>query len=83
MYQFGSKFSGAPFCKTCGIHCFGNLYGPPKEVLATWPEARQAVVKKKLMIQPLNIRVLDNVEWDELKWEKLDVGTEGYRLPEE
>ncbi|WYZ44982.1 hypothetical protein EsH8_VIII_000298 [Colletotrichum jinshuiense] len=81
-YQFGRKFNGSPFCRTCGVHCFGNLYGPPKEIIARLPEAKQDFVRKQLEIQPLNIRVLDGVDWDriDIKWS--NEGTEGYKLGE-
>lgn len=82
-YQFGQKFNGSPFCKTCGVHVFGNLYGPPKELVETWPEARQQIVKKKLAIQPVNIRALHGVEWESLKITRVDEGTEGYGIGDE
>ncbi|CCF33092.1 hypothetical protein CH063_05349 [Colletotrichum higginsianum] len=79
-YKFGRGFNGSPFCRICGVHCFGNLYGPPEEVLARLPEAKQDFVRKQLEVQPLNIRVLDGVEWDrvDIKWK--NEGTEGYVL---
>lgn len=57
---------------------FGDLYGPPAAVVATWPEARQAMVARKLNIKPLNVRALEGVEWDHIKIERSDEGTEGY-----
>ncbi|KAK1992169.1 glutathione-dependent formaldehyde-activating enzyme [Colletotrichum falcatum] len=81
-YKFGRGFNGSPFCQTCGVHCFGNLYGPPKEIVARLPESRQEFVRKQLEIQPVNIRVLDDVEWEriDIKWS--NDGTVDYVLPE-
>ncbi|KAK1496635.1 glutathione-dependent formaldehyde-activating enzyme [Colletotrichum tamarilloi] len=81
-YQFGRKFNGSPFCRTCGVHCFGNLYGPPKELVAKLPEARQEFVRKQLEIQPLNVRVLEGLEWDSVNIEWSNDGTEGYVVSE-
>ncbi|OLN87507.1 hypothetical protein CCHL11_06156 [Colletotrichum chlorophyti] len=79
-YQFGRKFNGSPFCRACGVHCFGNLYGPPKDLIARLPKAKQEFVRKQLEIQPLNIRVLDDVEWDEIDIKWSNEGTEGYAV---
>ncbi|TDZ37316.1 hypothetical protein C8035_v006979 [Colletotrichum spinosum] len=79
-YAFGRKFNGAPFCQTCGVHCFGNLYGPPKEIVAKLPEAKQEFVRKQLEVQPLNIRVLDKVDWAEMDIKWSNEGTAGYQL---
>ncbi|KAK2041946.1 glutathione-dependent formaldehyde-activating enzyme [Colletotrichum somersetense] len=81
-YKFGRGFNGWPFCRTCGVHCFGNLYGPPKEIIARLPEAKQEFVRKQLEIQPLNIRVLDGVEWDRINIKWSNDGAADYVLPE-
>ncbi|KAK1460509.1 glutathione-dependent formaldehyde-activating enzyme [Colletotrichum cuscutae] len=81
-YQFSRKFNGSPFCRTCGVHCFGNLYGPPKELVAKLPETRQEFVRKQLEIQPLNVRVLQGLEWDSVNIEWSNDGTEGYVVSE-
>ncbi|OHX01173.1 glutathione-dependent formaldehyde-activating enzyme [Colletotrichum incanum] len=81
-YKFGREFNGSPFCRICGVHCFGNLYGPPKEILDRLSEARREFVRKQLEVQPLNIRVLDDVEWDRINITWSNDGTEGYILPE-
>ncbi|KAI1861460.1 uncharacterized protein JN550_010840 [Neoarthrinium moseri] len=78
VYSFGRKFSGKRFCGSCGVNIWDDLYGPPKELVATWPEARQAMVARNLSIRPLSVRALDGVEWDQLKIERADEGTEGY-----
>ncbi|GKT59573.1 glutathione-dependent formaldehyde-activating enzyme [Colletotrichum tofieldiae] len=81
-YKFGREFNGSPFCRICGVHCFGNLYGPPKDIVARLPEAKQEFVRKQLEVQPLNIRVLDDVEWDRINIAWSNDGTEGYVLSE-
>jgi hypothetical protein len=81
-YQFGRKFNGSPFCKTCGVHAFQNLYGPPKEVIDSLPEEKKAFVRKKLAIRPLNIRVLDGLDLATVHINRSNEGTEGYSLPE-
>ncbi|KAK1984765.1 glutathione-dependent formaldehyde-activating enzyme [Colletotrichum cereale] len=79
-YRFGRGFNGWPFCRTCGVHCFGNLYGPPAEIVARLPEARQEFVRRQLEIQPVNIRVLDGVEWDRINITWSNDGVVGYVL---
>lgn len=44
------------------------------------PEAKKEFVKQQLEIQPVNLRVLDGVEWSELAVERMDEGTDGYVL---
>ncbi|KAF4871689.1 Centromere protein V [Colletotrichum siamense] len=79
-YQFGRRFNGAPFCRTCGVHCFGNLYGPPQSIVDRLPDAKKEFVRKQLEIQPLNVRVLNEVDWEELEIKWANEGTEGYAL---
>ncbi|KDN64894.1 putative glutathione-dependent formaldehyde-activating enzyme, partial [Colletotrichum sublineola] len=81
-YKFGRGFNGSPFCRTCGVHCFGNLYGPPKEIVVRLPEARQEFVRRQLEIQPLNVRVLEGVEWDRINIKWSNDGAADYVLPE-
>lgn len=59
---------------------FLNLYGPPKEVVRSWPQARRDMVAKMLDIQPVNVRVLEGVELATLVVVRSDEGTEGYSL---
>ncbi|KAF8856524.1 hypothetical protein BDZ45DRAFT_715374 [Acephala macrosclerotiorum] len=58
-YLFGQKFNGHCFCKTCRVPLFMRLHGPPKEVVDTWPEARQKMVKEKIEVIPIRVAVLD------------------------
>jgi len=79
-YVFGRKFNGIPFCKTCGGHVYGILYGPPQAVVDRLPEAKREFVKKQLEVQPVNLRVMEGVEWSDLVINSTDEGTEGYVL---
>lgn len=82
-YAFGRKFNQTPFCKTCGVACYGVPVGPPQEVVDQLPEAKKEFVEKLRRIQPLYVRVMDGVEWDDINVEQSDEGTEGYVLPDE
>lgn len=79
-YTFGRAFNGTPFCKTCGSHVYTNLYGPPQHVVDRLPDAKKEFVRKQCEVQPINLRILDGVEWDELNVRRSDEGTEGYIL---
>ena len=63
---------------TCGVHPYLNLYGPPKEVVERLPEERQRLVRKMLDVKPVNIRVLEGVEWEEIEVKREDEGTKGW-----
>ncbi|KAK7739631.1 hypothetical protein SLS53_005598 [Cytospora paraplurivora] len=82
-YAFGRKFNQAPFCKTCGVACYGVTVGPPQEVVDRLPEEKKAFVDKLRRIQPLYVRAMNGVEWDEIRIERSDDGTQGYEVPEE
>lgn len=82
-YAFGKKFNQAPFCKTCGVACYGVPVGPPQEVVDKLPDDKKEFVEKLRRIQPLYVRAMDGVEWDEIHVEQSDEGTEGYELPDE
>jgi hypothetical protein len=79
-YQFGRKLVEHHFCKTCGVPLYMTVVGPPKEALDSWSEERKEMVKKKSGLCPINIRVLNDVEWDNLAIEKCNEGTEGYTI---
>jgi len=80
VYAFGRKFQGNYFCKTCGVQLYTVPWGPPKEVFDSFSEARKEFVRPKLELRPIRISVLDDVEWDDLKIERSDEGTEGYTV---
>ncbi|SMQ51059.1 unnamed protein product [Zymoseptoria tritici ST99CH_3D1] len=77
-YSFDRKFNGFPFCKTCGIHVYQHLYGPPQAIIECMPEDRQQAVRQMLDIQPVNVRVLDNFVLSNHNVAREDEGTEGY-----
>ncbi|KAI3396055.1 hypothetical protein diail_472, partial [Diaporthe ilicicola] len=52
-YAFGRKFNQAPFCKTCGVACYGVPVGPPQEVVDKLPQAKKQFVENLRRIQPL------------------------------
>ncbi len=79
-YVYGRKFSGSPFCTTCGVHVFSNIYGPPAHVVESWPEARQAMVREKLDLLPLSIRSFHDLDLSTLPILCSDEGTDGYVL---
>lgn len=64
--MFGRKMAAQHFCSKCGVNVYTELLGPPKELVATWSDARKAMVAKKLDLCPINLRALNGVEWDNL-----------------
>lgn len=85
-YLTGGKFTGSTFCKTCGVHVFSNVYGPPISVFDKLPPERKekalAVYHKNMAMQPLNVRTIEGVDLDKLRplTKREDEGTEGYEL---
>lgn len=77
-YAFGRKFNQFPFCKTCGVACFGIPVGPPPEVVSRLPPEKQMFVEKLRRIRPLYLRAMNDVEWDEIDVVRSDEGAEGY-----
>jgi hypothetical protein len=79
-YFCGGGVQGWPFCQVCAVHVFANAYGPSKELMETWPEARQEMVREMWDVLPLNLRALDGGDVDLFQIERSDEGTEGYVL---
>jgi hypothetical protein len=83
-YLPGRKFSGRVYCKTCGVHIFSNIYGPPISVFDKLPlERKENALKlyhKNMQLQPLNVRAINGVDLFNLKINRADEGTEGYKL---
>lgn len=77
-YRFGRQFNGFPFCKTCGLHVYQDLYGPPQHIVDSMPEQRKEVVRKMLDIKPLNVRCFDEVDLEGWGVQRSDEGTAGY-----
>jgi hypothetical protein len=79
-YQYGRKFCAHHFCKTCGVPLYMRIHGPPKEVMESWPEARKELVRKNCELLPVNLKVLNDVEWKDLKISRTDEGAVGYTV---
>ncbi|KAK3387937.1 hypothetical protein B0H63DRAFT_167086 [Podospora didyma] len=83
-YRHGRKFSGTLYCKSCGVHVFSNVYGPPLSVFDSLPPDRKervmAAYWKNMALQPLNARIFDGLKLESLQVKRSDEGTEGYAL---
>ncbi|EHK20763.1 uncharacterized protein TRIVIDRAFT_223731 [Trichoderma virens Gv29-8] len=85
-YLTGGKFTGSTFCKTCGVHVFSNIYGPPISIFDKLPAERKeralSVYYKNMAMQPLNLRAIEDVKLDTLRplIKREDEGTDGYGL---
>lgn len=66
IYQFGRKFLEHVFCGTCGVPVFIRVLGPPVEVIAKMPDHAKAHAAEMVKIMPVNLHILDGVEWDTL-----------------
>ena len=80
VYAFNRKFQGNYFCRTCGVQLYTIPWGPPKHIFDSWSEARKEAVRPNFELRPVRIGVLDDVEWEDLKIERGDEGTEGYTV---
>ena len=71
-------------CKSCGVHVFSNMYGPPISVFDRLPPERKEnalkVYHENMRLQPLNARAMEGVDLSVLKIRRTDEGTEGYQL---
>ncbi|KAI1109897.1 Mss4-like protein [Nemania sp. NC0429] len=83
-YLYGRKYTGVAFCKTCGVHVFSVVHGPPLTILDTIPAGQHehfmSVYRKSVNLQPLNIRSMEEVDLASLHITRTDEGTEGYAL---
>ncbi len=81
-YVAGKKWGGSPFCATCGVNVYKNIYGPPQSVIdGVPPEKKERFMKvynHNMSLKPLNTRALDNVDFSKLDIKRDNVGTEGY-----
>lgn len=48
--------------------------------MESWPEARKELVRKNCALLPLNLKVLNDVEWKDLKIARTDEGAVGYTV---
>jgi hypothetical protein len=65
-YQFARKFLEHKFCSICGVSTNIKVIGPPQEMVSKMSDAGREHARKMTEIMPVNIRVLDGVEWDEV-----------------
>lgn len=63
---------------------FSNIYGPPISFFDKLPPERVPIVMDNYVtnmnMQPISVRVFDDVDISTLKIEYDDCGTEGYKL---
>ncbi|OAA75086.1 Mss4-like protein [Akanthomyces lecanii RCEF 1005] len=83
-YLWNAKMGGPAMCKTCGVYMFWRIYGPPISFFDKLPPERLPIVMdnyaKNMNVQPVSVRMLDDVEMETLKIDHDDCGTEGYTL---
>lgn len=83
-YLHGRKFGSAVHCKYCGVHVFGNIYGPDPSVFdKLQPERREIVLEiyhKNMALQPVNVRTITGLDLKSIHVERTDCGTDGYVL---
>lgn len=83
-YLTGKKYGGGVSCKTCGVHVYSNIYGPPISIFDKLPPERKeyalGVYHKNMALQPLNVRAMEDVDLASLNINRTDEGTKGYEL---
>ncbi|KAK1774229.1 hypothetical protein QBC45DRAFT_425599 [Copromyces sp. CBS 386.78] len=90
-YKYNKGRNAIQHCSTCGVMVFMVIHGPPNlaEILERLkkenPERYQAVkalAELNLSLQPLNVRTLERVDWEDIgqRVEITDEGTGGYVL---
>lgn len=89
-YRYNSKGNGIRHCSSCGVMVFMTIDGPPglEEMLGRLKEQNperyeqvKKMVETNLSLQPLNLRTLEMVNWEEMYVRRVvrsDVGTAGY-----
>jgi hypothetical protein len=66
-YSFGRKFTKHHFCNKCGVPVYLSILGPPKEIQDRWSDEARARMAPKFDLLPVNVKLLQGVEWDQLK----------------
>jgi hypothetical protein len=66
-YQFASKRVEHKFCSICGVTTHIVPVRPPKDVLDDMSDIEREITSKLLQVMPINIRVLNNVNWQDVK----------------
>lgn len=91
-YKYNSEANGIRHCSSCGVMVFLTIHGPPglEEMLGRLkkqnPERYEQIKKMaetKLSLQPLNLRTLEMVNWEEMYVRRVvrsDEGTAGYEI---
>lgn len=83
-YIHGRRFGGAAHCKNCGVHIFGNIYGPDPAVFDKLPPERREIAlqvyHKNMALQPVNVRAIEGLDLKSMHIERTDCGTDGYVL---
>ncbi|KAJ6789439.1 hypothetical protein PWT90_00240 [Aphanocladium album] len=78
------KMAASALCKTCGVHMFANIYGPPLSFLDKVAPERLSLVMdsyvQNMNMQPISVRVFDDVDMSTVKVDYDHCGTEGYAL---
>lgn len=69
-YSFARRFLKHYFCGNCGTATHFKVIGPPKEVQDRWSDEVREKNRKNFDLLPVNLHVLDRVEWEELKVER-------------
>jgi len=77
-YKFGTKFQEHHVGRTCGVSVYIRVKEESDDGFETWPEKRKQKVRENQGKVPINIRVLNNIEWEQLKIERIDDGNEGH-----
>ncbi|KFY01241.1 hypothetical protein O988_02852 [Pseudogymnoascus sp. VKM F-3808] len=69
VYMMGRKFQQHKFCSVCGVSMFIDKEKFPEDA-AKWPDTVRSIW---LDIVPVNLRILDDVDWDQLVVRKSDM----------
>lgn len=80
MYRgVGSKMASHRFCATCGVPvCITTDVELPKEMLDSFPEELRDRIQKL----PLNLHLIEGLEFGKMDILKETEGQEGYEIPE-
>jgi hypothetical protein len=71
VYQFGRKFVDHSFCGICAVPVFIRMVGPSPEIAAKLSEEEKTHLEQATQLNPVNLHVVDGVEWDKVKVSKV------------
>lgn len=63
-YRFNRKFATHLFCKTCGLHVDLAIREPSEDGAKVLNAAQKEFFEYAKTTHPLNLRLLDGVEWN-------------------